>query len=239
MNRTTLTAVGTLALFASSAQAITFFDGTFNNADWSLIQITNAAGAGSLTAGFQLPSGGNGGSYRLIRNNLVISGVNATIIGVHMNNFDFYNPSGGAISAINYSEDSKNFVNQGGNGQGSGAAIIQGGKIYLQRNPILVMPYSGYSNWTANPAPGLTASDFYEVDMAGNINAFSNPDFTVSGGTMQFGFYRGNSSGNLSSGTFNTECGIDNWNIDIQTTPAPASLALLGAAGMLSSRRRR
>ncbi len=227
------------AAMASSASAVTFLDGIFNNTDWTLTAITNAGGAGSFTNGFQMPVGGNANQYRIIRNTLNINGANSAIVGVHMNNTAFYNPGSGAISIINYSEDSKNFLNQGGNGQGSGCAIIQGGRTYLQRNPILVMPYATFNTWQANPAGGLVASDFYEIDNAGNIFAGNNPDFSISGGLMQFGFWRGNSSGSATSGTLNTECGIDNWSVNIVTVPTPGSVALAGLGGLLTVRRRR
>jgi hypothetical protein len=246
MNRPTPTRTRTLALatvatgisaLAAQSQAVVFFDGVFNNSDWTLTTITNAGGAGSFANGFQMPVGGNPNQYRIIRNSLSINGANSLLVGVHMNNFAFYNPGSGAITQINYSEDSKNFVNQGGNGQGSGCVIVQGGRTYLQRNPILVMPFSSFSNWGANPAPGLVASDFWEIDIAGNLFAGNNPDFSISGGVMQFGFYRGNSSGTLSSGVFNSECGIDNWRVDV--VPSPSGAAALAGAGLLAMRRRR
>lgn len=235
---TAIAATTALALCATSAHAVTFFDGIFNNPDWSLTTITNAGGAGSSVGAFQMPVGGNPTQYRLIRNNLQISAPNSLVLGVHMNNTAFYNPSiSGAITSINYSEDSINLVNQGGNGQGSGLAIVQGGNTYILRNPILVMPYSGFSTWTANPAGGLVASDLWRVDNAGNLFSGQNPDFSASGGIMQFGFWRGNSSGGISSGVFNSECGIDNWSVTI--IPAPSAAMALALGGVFASRRRR
>lgn len=240
MNRTTLgLAVSALLSVAGSAVAApVFFDGIFNNSDWTLNTITNAGGAGSFVNAFQMPVGGNPNQYRIIRNNLQINGVNSAVVGVHMNVLYSYNPSSsGAITAINYSEDSINFLNQGGNGQGSGLAIIQGGVTYIQRNPILIMPFSGFSTWTANPAPGLVASDLWEITNTGTLISGNNPDFSASGGPMQFGFWRGNSSGTLTSGQFNTEAGIDNWRVEI--IPAPGAAGVLALAGLGAARRRR
>jgi hypothetical protein len=228
-----------LASFAASSNAVvSFFDGTFNNADWNLTTYTNPNGFGSSQNGFQLPVGGNPTQYRLVRNNLVIGGPNSLDMGIHINNTFSYNPgSSGAITSINYSEDSKNFVNQGGGGQGTGLAIAQGGRFYVVRTTILSMPYSGFSNWAPNSLSGIVASDLYEATPAGTFISGSNPDFSASGGVMQFGFFRGNSSGTSTLTQFNTECGIDNWHVDI--IPAPGAVALLGMGGLIAGRRRR
>ncbi len=223
------------AVATQAASAAVYFDGIFNDSDWTLTSITNATGVGSFGAAFQMPVGGNPNEYRIIRHNLVVSDPgNGAYTGVHIKPTATYDPgSQGAISYIDYSEDSINFLSQVGNGQGSGLAIYQGGKYYIQRNPILVMPYSGFSSWAANIANGLLATDLYEIDNTGFINSGSNPDFSASGGVMQLGFWRGNSG----NGSYNTECGIDNWNVNI--VPAPGALALVGMGGLLASRRRR
>lgn len=231
-------ASSTIAGMASSAHAVTFFDGIFNDPDWSLTVFTNATGVGSTSQGLQVPAGGNPNEYRRVRNQLLVQNPgNGAVIGFHMRAGAFYNPSTqGAITNINYSEDSINFVPTAvvpGNGQGTGVAILQGGTFYRLQNPILVMPFVTHSNWTLNQALGLTAADFAEVTPAGVVLPFSNPDFSISGGVMQFGFWRGNSG----NGPYNTDCGIDNWHVEI--VPAPGAAALLGLGGLLATRRRR
>ncbi len=230
-----LSAAIAVAALASQASAAVYFDGVFNDADWALTSFTNATGVGSFGVGFQMPVGGNTNEYRIIRHNLIVSDPgNGHYTSVHTKATATYDPSSqGAISYIDYSEDSKNFLNQGGNGQGSGLAIIQGGKYYIQRNPILVMPYAGFSSWAANVANGLLATDLYEIDNTGFMNPFSNPDFSASGAIMQLGFWRGNSG----NGSYNTECGIDNWHVNI--VPAPGAVALMGLTGLVATRRRR
>ncbi|MBL8876380.1 MAG: hypothetical protein JNM86_11350 [Phycisphaerae bacterium] len=236
MSRNSL-ALGAIALsmLAGSAHAVVFFDGVFNNADWTLTTVTNANGAGSATAGFQVPVGGNPLQYRRIRNSLNASGPLAAVIGLHMRGTYSYNPGGGAISVINYSEDSINFVNQPGNGQGSGLVIFQSGTYYIQRTPILTMPYATFNTWQPNAAPGLTSSDFWELTNTGTLLSGNNPDFSASGGVMQFGFWRGN-SGNSS---YQTDCGIDNWRVEIIPVPGPTGSAVLALSGLIACRRRR
>ncbi|MBX3390195.1 MAG: hypothetical protein KF691_12175 [Phycisphaeraceae bacterium] len=223
------------AALAGSARAVVFFDGIFNNSDWTLTTVTNANGLGSTTNGLQIPVGGNPNQYRRIRNTLNASGPLAAVIGLHMRGTFSYNPGAQAIASINYSEDSINFINQPGNGQGSGLVIFQGGTYYIQRTPILVMPYATYNTWQSNSAPGLLAGDFWELTNTGNLISSSNPDFSTSGGIMQFGFWRGN-SGNSS---IQTDCGIDNWRVEIIPVPAPAGAGALAMAGLIACQRRR
>ena len=165
------------------------------------------------------------------------SGSNAAIFGFHMNTTAFYNPNTqGAITSIQYAEDSINFISNTiipGNGQGTGLAILQGGTYYRLSTPALVMPFTSFSNWAPNSAGSITASDMWEVTPSGTVNPFSNPDFSASGAIMQLGFWRGNSG----NGSYNTDCGIDNWNVHI--LPSPGSAALLGLGGLLAARRRR
>ncbi len=222
-----------LAALSGTASAAVFFDGVFNPADWSLTVSTNASGAGSTVQANQIPAGGNPLEYRRIRNNLVVSSAgNGFVTGVHMNANSFYTPSSqGAISSINYSEDSIAFSGPG-NVQGGGLAIIQGGRTYVQRLPIFVMPLPAFSTWTAQSTV-ITASDMYELDNTGSFLPSSNPDFTIAGTIMQFGFWRGNSANQ----NVNTDAGIDNWRVEVIPTPAAASL-LMGA-GVLAARRRR
>src|SRR5262249_7729736 len=111
-------------------------------------------------------------------------------------------------------EDSINFISNlivPGNGQASGLAIFQGGKYYALRNPILVMPYPSYSNWNFNPAANILATDMQEVTPAGLLVTTSHPNFSNTGGPITFGFYRGNSG----SAGYTTDCGIDNWYVEL------------------------
>jgi hypothetical protein len=222
-----------LAALSGTASAAVFFDGVFNGSDWGLSVTTNISGAGSSAAGFQVLAGGNPNEYRRIRHQLVVSSAgNGAVIGVHLNALSFYTPSSqGAISSINYSEDSIAFAGPG-NVQGSGLAIVQNGRTYVQRVPIFVMPLPTFSIWTSQ-STSLSAADLHELDNSGNFLPFNNPDFSATGSIMQFGFWRGNSANQ----SVNTDAGIDNWRVEVIPTPAAASM-LLGA-GVLASRRRR
>ena len=102
------------------------------------------------------------------------------------------------------------------------------------RNPGLLYTQS---SWGTNARNGIVATDLFLIDSLGNFDPSRNPDFTASGGEMQFGFWRANGSGTSASGTFNYETGIDNWSVTL-VVPSPGALALVGLAGLIGRRRR-
>lgn len=221
-----------LALMASPALAsVTFLDGNFDDADWTLITITNANGASSSVQAARTASGGNGGSFRTVTHQMVVTGQYALVTGIHMNANALYDPSTqGGFASINYSEDSRNFLGL----MGTGLAIRQAGNLYVLRNPGLLYTQS---SWGTNARSGIVATDLFLIDSLGNFDPSRNPDFTASGGEMQFGFWRANGSGTSASGTFNYETGIDNWSVTL-VVPSPGALALVGLAGLIGRRRR-
>jgi hypothetical protein len=230
----TVAALAASSLVAAASGAI-YYDGTFNPIDWSTSTSVNASGVGSTATGAQVLTGGNTNEYWRVGHNLVVgSAGNGALFSLHMKASAIYDPSTqGAISTINYSEDSIAFAGPG-NVQGSGLAIIQGGRYYLQRNPILVMPLPTFANWTTQSAPGLVASDLYElIPATGTLIPGNNPDFSGTGSPMQLGFWRGNSN----NGSVSTDAGIDNWTVEI--VPAPGTVGLLAMGGVMAARRRR
>ncbi len=237
MNKQLLMVAGVLASAATASASVTFFDGVFAPGTWNSSIVTNANGTGSTFNDAQILVGGNPAEHLQIAANIQVSGPGGGAFMLFMNNFAFYNPAvSGAVTAIDYSEDSINFLPNSGGGMATGLAITQGGKVFVQRNPFLDMPYSTFSTWTQNAAPGLAAADLWEVDSNGVLNQFSNPDWSAAGGVMQMGFYRATSSGN-STDSYIREAGIDNWHVRIIPTPGAGSLLIL--AGAASMRRRR
>lgn len=233
LNRVSAAVLAAVAAAAPAARGVVYFDGVFNNPDWTLTTVTNFSSGASTVQGFQVLTGGNPNEYRRVNNNLVAPNGSGAVWGVHMNVNAFYNPgSSGAISYIDYSEDSLNLINQPGHGQSTGIVILQGGDYFLQATPFMVMPYASFSTWGPNAAPGLVATDFQRLDPLGYYTA-ATPDFSSSGGVMQFGFWRANSGNN----SYNTACGIDNWRVEV--VPAPGAAAMLGLGGLAALRRRR
>lgn len=238
MNVQTLTLIIAAGCTSSAQANVTFTDGVFAPASWTSNTIADANGVGSTSLETQILTGGNNNEYMRIEINLVAIAAGGGVFSLNRNTNAFYDPSiQGAVTHIDYSEDSRNFQPaSGGNVQGTGLLIEQGGKTYIQRSPVLVMPNPGFTDWAQNSAAGLVASDLWEVTATGTLIASSNPDFSTSGAVMQFGFWRGASSGNF-VGTDFRDAGIDNWRVVI--APSPASASLLGIGLFLSARRRR
>lgn len=239
VNTRTFVIIG-LTCFAGQAHAnTTFMDGVFAPATWASSTVTNTGGSGSTSVETQFLTGGNPNEFMRIDLTLHVNGPDSAVWSLNTNNTAFYNPvSQGAITSINYSEDSRNFApNNAGNVQGTGLLIVQGGKVFTQRNPVLVMPSPGFSNWAPNSAPGLVAADLWELTNTGTLIFNSNPDFSATGGTMQFGFWRGASSGTTGSGTYFRDAGIDNWRVEI--VPSPGAFAVFAVGGLVAVRRRR
>ena len=203
-------------LIATSARAgtLTFTDGSFNPADWSV----TVRGSGTTTAS-QIPTGGNPDAFRQITNN-----VTSMMWGYHMNNGAVYNPSAqGAITSIDYAEDA--IVIAGSGNLGSGPAVMQGGKLFIKPDSF------GQTTWTHKTLTGLHGDSFFDPE--GGPGPFQ-PNFSATGGPITFGFWRGNADGPYSMTT-----GIDNWSMTLNTVPEPAAIGLvLFPVVALISRRR-
>src|SRR5678815_2182300 len=87
--------------------------------------------------------------------------------------------------------------------------LIQGGVYYFGAD--ITFPSTA---WQSVQLTGLTAGDFSSVSA-------THPDFSTSGGPMQFGFARSNSN-NPGNPTIQTHHGIDNWMFTLHTQSAPS-----------------
>jgi 6-phosphogluconolactonase (cycloisomerase 2 family) len=199
------------ASVAVAAPAV-FFDGTFNNSGWQVTNFTNSTGT---TSGAQALSGGNPGAYRQTTNNVgpaPSANCLGNVVGFHAKTGAVYNPAQqGSITSIDYAEDAI-LISGGGDGQGAGPALIQGGQVYL--GPEHVTPSF---SWTHFTNPGLLAGDFSAVDTTAFCSSFVNsskhPDFSASGSPIQFGFWRANSTGTGATSGYTTVGGVDNWTV--------------------------
>jgi len=214
-----------VALFCTAAArvdagTISFFDGTFNDADWNNTKILDPGGTASFTA-FQVGSGGDPGSFQ--ETNQTITSTD--FIGVsHLNTGFTYNPSvQGAITSVNFSSGQIEFSPLGGLEVGYSLLLFQDNTYYIAASDNL-----NESSWTTFSTNGLTASSF-TLDFAGDAlpgPGPAEPDFSSTGDPIEFGFFSGNTP---VGDSLTTSSGIDNLSItlNIQSTPEPASVMLL------------
>lgn len=220
------------ALSAQSA-TVTFVDATFNNSDWSASELRDTTPANTFVfTGTQLLTGGNPGSYRQVTQASVSGiGENVSIVAGHVYLPGSFDPAtDGAIASISYAMDGIS-INATAGAVGYSPLLIQNDTAYVA---------FGFSPLNAAGWQSMSFNDLSSADFFGIINNgfdFSaHPDFTASGAPLVFGF----ASSNGTFGDSFNEGGMDNWRVDINSVPAPASLPLLltAFAGLASRTRR-
>jgi len=186
-----------------------FADGNFAPANWKIIPVT--VGSGGAQTAARAVKGGHPGAYRIVYNTVYTAtgGVGSVMYGFNEYKKGSYNPAKkGAITSINYSEDSL-LISGFGQGQATGAAVIQNGVVYFDTG--LVTPNR---SWTHQAQKSITAANFTASDLK------SHPDFSQTGAPMTFGFYRANSAGSQ----YTIVAAIDNFSLTIKsakTIPKP------------------
>ena len=138
----------------------------------------------------------------------------------------------GAIPQLTYREDFRTDTSV----QMSGPVVRQGGIFYFA--PVLTV---SAANWTSSNLLTLTASDFYKLTynpmQAFGLDTSMNPDFSGAGGVIEFGMFRGSTSGSVPGGGGDLGIGYTD-NVYI-TIPAPSGLVALGLLPIVTRRRRR
>lgn len=198
---------------SSVAATVVLSDGTFTNANYTVTsENLNLGGSGS---GTQTATGGNTGSYRRCTNTVNSAagqGFSNTVYVFHKLAGATYTPSvSGTIVSIDYTQDSMRIT---GGQQAFGLALKQGGVVYY--GPLFVNPTT-FNVWANTLQSTLVASNF-DAAAAG----VQNPDFSGSGGLIEFGFVSANSTSVGGSG-FTTVGGIDNWKATITSAEPVAT----------------
>jgi VCBS repeat-containing protein len=178
---------------------INFFDGTFNNSDWTrTFEIKVGPFSSVQETAQQITTGGNPDSYRFMTHTW---GEGTQVFVYHLEDTAIYNPFiQGAIDFINYSADVIQFNPIGI--YGDGLLIEQNGRLF-------VSAFTGVGNtlWQAKSFPNLTAFNFSALD-GGSVLDFSNQ-----GSPIKFGYIRTNT---INGGVGTVQHGIDNWNVNIK-----------------------
>jgi hypothetical protein len=220
----------TLSLAAAPAFAsITFFDGTYNLADYTTPQVYVSDPSIIFTLQ-QITSGGNpGDAISFIHNFTGPANEYLSVQGV-LNNSWLYDPgTQGALGSIFFSEDK--FVDGVDFGSSNiRAMIFQNGNYYLAATPV-----DTTSDVWVSGATTFVATDFGLFDFAtGNSDPNQNPNFAS--GAMQFGI--ANLADVITGGPGVVTINYDNTFLQLNAVPEPSSLLLLGSgvvglAGML------
>jgi hypothetical protein len=201
------------------AATVVYQDGTFPDASWTTsVEGINGGGTGS---GIQFASGGNPDAYRRTyntTNSATGTGVSNTVLTFHRMSGAVYDPStSGPIVSIDYSEAS---IRLSGGVQACAIALRQNGIVYY--GPGFLNPTT-FSVWATTTQTGLVATDFDAI-----APGLQTPNFTGSGGPIEFGFSRSNSTSTGGPGS-TTIGGIDNWTVTLNTEqPVPTALSTWG-----------
>jgi len=195
---------------------VIFSDGTYADADWTIVNQFGLIFAG------QVPTGGHPGSYRQVA---LAVGQNIPFVG-QLNKTYVYDPSNGPISGITYTIDLETTNAEGATYV---ALLSQNGNLYIE------------TMHTGNASPNTWLTENIVLDLAdfalvrtntqGNaliVDPNSRPDFSVSGSPITFG-YEVTAGG---AGFFTSITGIDNDPIILTVTPSavpePTTLLLVG-----------
>ncbi len=200
---------------------VNFFDGTFSNPSWHATMILNPANNASFSSS-QVASGGNLGSFRQVDHTLYTDWIGVS----HLNSSFTYNPAfQGEITSIDVAYDLKEFAPLRGYQVVYGLLLFQGGTYYTA-----ILDNLGQSGWTTFSHPGLTADSFwnrFDIQPLPGPGP-EQPDFSSTGGAIEFGFLSGNTPVGFSP--FSTSSGIDNLSITIHQIPEPGATILGGLA---------
>jgi hypothetical protein len=209
-------ATGTSVQLRASPIGPSFFDGEFLDDGWTLDVLTNGL-AGSVATAARQATGGNPGPARRVT--LTIAAAPGPALTSSVGAFSWktgatYDPRvRGAVASVDWSQDHRAAPGP----QFLSPAIEQDGKLYL-----LATRYADAQIWTRFAEAGLVSSSFYHLIPPDLVTTHAGgPNFTASGSTMRFGFFRNASTG-YGGGGYTTVADTDNWAMTVHTDGAGA-----------------
>ena len=201
-------AVTTLAMNPVQAATFNYFDGTFNDADWTRRIHFNVGPVGSFSeTATQSLREGNPEAFRRMTQSW---GNGTSALVYHFNNNAIYDPATqGEIEFIDYSADVRWIAANVGGVFANGFAIEQDGRLFASANKAVAEVFP----WQTKSFPGLTVADFVAVDRG------PGPDFSSTGTPIKFGYDQGYRFDGLFTASLTS--GIDNWSVTVNTVPPP------------------
>ena len=201
----------------ASSQMVVFSDGDFNPSNWTFGTTLSMGSGGSVN---RSSSGGNPGSYLRLTLSMSAGEGQAGIWG--LNSAAVYNPATqGAIESVALSED----ILEIGSPQAGGSVLMQNGLLYYRFTYI-----ANGTSWTSLSGGPGTASDYILYPTPNTAATSLNPDFSILGAPITFGFYR--NIGGTALSDFSTIGGLDNWTTTVKVVPEPSTIALVVAAAI-------
>lgn len=202
-----LTAALLILAPAATAHAQDFIlDTEMAESDWQ-VELINDSGGFAVVVG-QPATGGNPDTYRSIAQTSVVGPAAGLVVHTHAN---IWTPSlDGSIDTLDMLLDVNCFNGGTSNAVGFGLVVVQAGVVYYGPS------YTALTNsgWRTDlQSTSLTSTDF------GTGDPPSNPDFSVNGSTVAFGFFSSNGTGN--SSPIGSTSGADNFIVRITSTPPP------------------
>jgi hypothetical protein len=187
---------------------VSYSDTEFAPGDWTA-QVFYTSGNGGSGSATQQPGGGNPGACRRVTHNIATR--TAKVAVLHERAGATYDPqTQGAIAEIDFAFDAKTIQDPGYGGQSATLGIKQNGIVYCG-------PYfsNGSEVWQGTVRSNLTANDFILFD-----GTLSHPDFSSSGGAIQFGLVTSNHNppDGIIGGSI-TIVEYDNWSMTIDQVP--------------------
>lgn len=215
---------------------IVLFDEDFPSANWMAVEVEDDSGNSQFNFFTQQPSGGNPGAYQESNWQLVGSGpVAQNAAYVFLDTSQSYLPSvSGEIVTVDWSLDDILISQSGGSAGVAGRAALRQGSGYYRSGVGFHYLNTSWTSWSVT----LTASDFELISGSGP----ASPDFSATGGAMNFGYYFG--SGGCCDFSQTSVTGADNFRVAVNTNEVPEpsilslfGLAMLGAFGLPARRR--
>jgi hypothetical protein len=199
------------------SQMVVFSDGDFNPSNWTFGTTLSMGSGGSVN---RAASGGDPGSYLRLTLSMSAGEGEAGIWG--LNSAAVYNPATqGAIESVTLSED----ILEIGSPHSGGSVLMQNGLLYYRFTYIATG-----TSWTSFSGGPGTASDYILYPSPDNGVTSLNPDFSILGAPITFGFYR--NIGGTALSDFSTTAGLDNWKTTVSVVPEPSTLVLVVAAAI-------